>query len=439
MRKLILSLLISLIAGVQAHAQGLVRDAEIEATLKRVMRPLQKAAGVGGRKVNIYVLSDRRLNAFVAGGDNIFLNTGLIAKMERQDMLQAVLAHELAHITQGHRAQRAASIASARTAAQLGMAVGLAAAAAGGGAGVAAGIQETVRRTVLSFSRAQEAAADQASVRYLRAAGISPQAAVDVLQIFRGQEALTIGRRDPYVQSHPLTSERLTRMKAEAARFDGPSRTDKTTAYWYARMVAKFNGFLGNPSRTLRRLKKSDNGEIATLTRAIAYHRLPKPKLARQYADRLVSMRPKDAYYHELRGQILLESGQARGAVGSYRRAARLAPKEPLILAGLGRALLAKGSGGSVKEALSVLQKAYARDPRDPLTLRSLALAYARSNQPGQASVLTAERYALASNFKQAEIHAKRAQRLLPRGTTGWLKADDILAIARKLNARKKR
>lgn len=432
-----LAILLALALALPAQALTLVRDAELEHALKVVMRPLQRAAGVGGRRVELFILHDRELNAFVAGGDNIFLTTALLTRLKTPEMLQAVLAHELAHITQGHRAQRAADIASARTAAGLGLAVGLAAAVAGGGPGVAAGLHESLRRSMLAFSRAQENAADQASVRYLRAAGVGPQAALDVLALFRGQEALNIGRQDPYVRTHPLTSERIERLRAEAARFKGEGRTDATTAYWHARMRTKLGAFIGNPSATLRALPRGDTGELATLARAIAYHRLPKPVLARQHADRLVRLRPKDAYYHDLRAQILLESGDARGAVAALRRAVALAPSEPLLLGGLGRALLAKGSGGSPREALGVLQKAYAQDPRDPLMLRNLAVAYARTGNPGMASVVTAERYALASDFKQAQIHAQRAQRLLPRGTPGWLKADDILAIARRALARK--
>ena len=275
-------------------------------------------------------------------------------------------------------------------------------------------------------------------MRYLVAAGINPQASVDVLNIFRGQEVLSIGRQDPYVLSHPLTSTRLSRMKSHAARYkDRPTTQVAGVDYWYARMVAKFDGFTGNPAHNLRKLKKNDTSEIATLTRAIAYHRLPKPKKAVAYASKLTQLRPRDAYYHELKGQILLESGQASAAVASYRRAAQLAPKEALILGGLGHALLSVNTGPASKEALSVLKRAYARDPLDGRTLRNLAVAYARSGQKGMASVVTAERYALQSNFKQAELHAKRAQALLPRGSVGWLKADDILGAATRLKARK--
>ena len=432
--------ILALMQAQMANAQGLIRDAEIERTLRLVLQPLQKSAGIGGTRVDIFVVNDRSLNAFVAGGNNIFLNSGLIRKMKSVEILQAVMGHELAHITQGHQAARAAHLASARTAAGIGLAIGVAAAAAGGGFGVAAGLQESLRRSVFAFTRSQESAADRASIRYMQGAGVSPQAAVEVLNIFKGQEALTVNRQDPYVLTHPLTSDRIARMKAAAAAYKGsPSKQADGITYWYARMLVKFNGFIGNPSYNLRHVKKSDGAELQTLARAIAYHRMPKPQKARREIDRLVKMRPNDAYYNELRGQILLESGDARGAVGSYRRAAQLAPKEPLILAGLGRALLANGSGGSLNEALDVLKKAYARDPRDSSTLHSLALAYAKSGQPGQASVVTAERYALQSNFRQAVIHAKRAQGLLARGTTGWLKADDILAIGRKLDTGKKK
>lgn len=443
LRRLFLCTLIVLQAQWVA-AQGLIRDAEIEHTLKLVLRPLQKSAGIGGSRVDIFIVNSRNLNAFVAGGNNIFLNTGLIRKMKSKEMLQAVMAHELAHITQGHLSARAANIASARTASGLGLALGVAAAAAGGssglGVGVIAGLQETTRRTLFAHTRSQESAADRASIRYLQGAGVSPQAAVDVLNLFRGQEVLTANRQDPYVLTHPLTSQRIAHMKAAASAYKGsPSRQSPDIDYWYARMIVKFNGFIGNPSYNLQQVKSSQEGELRTMARAIAFHRQAKGDKARREVDKLIRMRPKDPFYHELRGQILLESGNAKAAVASYRRAANLAPKQPLILGGLGHAMLAKNSGASVSEALKVLKNAYAKDPRDNLTLRNLALAYARTGQPGQASVATAERYALQSNFKHAEIHAKRAQGLLPRGSVGWLKSEDIIAIARRVAPKKKK
>jgi len=425
-----------------AKAQGLIRDSEIERTLRMIAAPIAKAAGVG--RVNIYVINSHNPNAFTTGGNNIFIHSGLIRQMKSVEMLQSVIAHEIGHITGGHITQRVANLGSTRTAVGLGAVLGVLTAVAGGGKGalgVAAATQSAAQRRFLAFSRGQESAADQSGVRYMALAGIDPSAAIDVLDIFRGQEALTIGRQDAYAITHPLSSQRIADLRTFVAAYKGrPTTQSPNIDYWYARLQAKFNSFIGSPKGVLRRLKKSDKGEVATLTRAIAYHRLPNKKKSMTAIKRLISMRPNDAYYQELYGQILLENGNAANAAAAYRKAVRMAPKDPQILAGLGRAQLAKNSGFSAKTALNTLKKSYARDPRNGRMLRDLGVAYAKTGNPGMASVTTAERYALASNFKQAQIHAKRAIGLLPEGTSGWRKAADILAVAERLNkGRKKR
>jgi predicted Zn-dependent protease len=436
-----LSFIIYVLGTPMAYAQGLIRDAEIERTLRIIAQPIVKAAGVG--RINFFVVNSNEMNAFTTGGNNIFLYTGLIRRMKSVEMLQAVIGHEVGHITGGHISQRVANIGSARTAAGLGVILGILTAAAGGGEGaigVAAAATSIGQRNYLSFSRGQESAADQSGVRYMARAGIDPSAAIDVLNLFRGQEALSVGRQDPYAITHPLSSQRISDLRTFVAAYQGQKSTQSPNVeYWYARSLAKFNSFIGSPKGILRRLKKSDTGEIATLTRAIAYHRLPNKKKSLTAIKRLLAMRPKDPYYQELYGQILLENGNSAAAAAAYGRAVRLLPKEPQFLAGLGRAQLAKNSGSSPKTALATLKKSYARDPRNGRMLRDLGVAYAKTGNPGMASVTTAERYALASNFKQAQIHAKRAIGLLPEGTTGWRKAADILAIAERLNKKRKK
>jgi len=438
----LLTATLTLLAAPFAQAQGLIRDAEIEHTLRVISQPLVKSSGVG--KLHIFIVNSRDPNAFTTGGNNIFITSGLIRLLKSVEMLQSVIAHEIGHINGGHLALRAAKIGNTRTAAGLGAVLGILTAVAGGGGGaigVAAATQSLAERKFLAFSRGEESAADQSGVRYMAAAGIDPSAAIDVLNLFRGQEALSVGRQDAYTLTHPLSAQRISDLKTYVAAYAGRKTTRSPTVdYWYARMVAKFNSFIGSPRGTLRRLKKSDKGEIATLTRAIAYHRLPDKKKSIAAIKRLLKMRPNDPYYQELYGQILLEDGNSAAAVSAYRRAVNLLPKEPQILAGLGRAQLAAKSGSSAKAALVTLKKSYARDPRNGRMLRDLGVAYAKTGNPGMAALTTAERYALASNFRLAEIHANRALGLLPEGSTGWRKADDIRALAERINkSRKKR
>jgi len=202
-------------------------------------------------------------------------------------------------------------------------------------------------------------------------------------------------------------------------------------------MRAKLDGFLGSPNRTLRSRESKGKGEIATLRRAVAYHRKAQGKKALAELNALLKARPKDVYYHELKGQVLLESGNAVAAVQSYRNAANLSKGEGLILGGLGRAYLAENTRSSNAAALKTLIRARGADPGDPNLLRDLAVAHARNGQNGLASAATAERYLLIGSFKDAKLHAKRALGQLPRGSSGWVRADDVLRNAERATKKK--
>lgn len=416
-----------------AMAVGLIRDAEIERTLKSLSAPIFRAAGYNPDGINIYILNDPSLNAFVANGSNMFLHTGLLTELETPEELQGVIAHETGHIAGGHEARRAINFRNARGPALLGTLIAVAAGVAGGGpAGAAAlaGSQSAILRTLLKYNRGEEAAADQAALEYLDRSGISPEGLLKVLNRFRGQEVLSVGNIDPFILTHPLSSERMQLLERRVE--EAKSRTFKPQPdrdYWHARMRAKLHGFIDSPQRVLDEVEAKPEDEIGLYAKAIALYRLPDVKGALAATDRLLAMRPDDPFYIELKGQILFETGQAEKAVPLYREAVRLAPGEPLLEAGLGRALLALDRPEADAEALLVLQKARDRDLGDATALRDLATAYSRAGNDGMAVLATAERYALIGQKEDAISFAKRASAALPEGSPGWLRAQDILAL----------
>jgi len=287
-----------------------------------------------------------------------------------------------------------------------------------------------VRRLLLRYNRAEEAVADQAGVSYLEQAGIDPSGLLKVIERFRGQEVLSIDKIDPYVLTHPLGTERMSLLERRIGELrDRSWSPDPERTYWHARMRAKLRGFLDDPRTVLDRLADSPDSESALYTRAIALHRLPASAEAVLEVERLIALRPRDPFYIELKGQILLESGDAALAVPAYRRAMSLAPDEPLILAGLGRALLQLNDPAADIEALEVLKDARARDPADSAALRDLAVAFDRVGERGMATLATAERYALAGSVRDAVQLARRASGMLPEGSPGWLRAQDILKL----------
>ena len=313
----VLAVTMALAAG-QAAARGLIRDAEIEHTLRLIANPLFRAAGVNPATVEIYVVNDREPNAFVAGGQNIFINTGLLTELGSVDELRSVIAHELGHITGGHLTRRDEALSGVRGTAAIGMLGALGAAVAGvpeASVAIAAGTAQVAHRSALAYSRSEEASADQAGLRYLAAAGGDPQAMLDVLDHFRGQDALlSAGHVDAYALSHPMWSERMALIEDRVAKMPPGSAPKAEDAYWHRRMVAKLDAFLGSPAQTLRKYPERDASDAAALARAIAWHRRPDPARADAAMQALLAARPDDPYYLDLEGQFLLESGRAAAA-----------------------------------------------------------------------------------------------------------------------------
>lgn len=430
----------TLCAALPAAAVSLIRDAEIERSLKELARPLMAAAGINPARIDIWVVNDSKLNAFVADPQTMVLHSGLLLELDTPEQVQAVLAHEIAHIANGHITRRMENFRASNRLARLGFVLAAAAGAAAGSAeaaaGLALGTADAARRSFFGHTRAEEAAADQSSARFMANSGISPVAMVEVLNIFRGQEALSPGRQDPYLRTHPLTRDRLRAAQGFSAAYSVAEVDRITQAYWYERLQGKLSAFLRNPNWTLRRVPESDQSEIAVMRRAIAYHQTPNPSRAAREVRKLVEMRPDDPYYQELEGQFAFETRRYSDAVRYYSRAVELAPREPLIKAHLGRALLALQTPASTRKALEVLQQAYTRDPGNPSMLRDLAQAYARTNQNGMASVTTAERYALSGRLRDAEIHARRALALLREGSPGHARARDLVRSAERAGKR---
>ena len=207
-------LLILLLFPTISYGKGILRDAEIERTLKIITLPLLENTKIDQQNFKVLVINDSSMNAFVTSGQYIFIHYGLINKMETVEQLQSVIAHEIGHITGGHYIQRTSDIESARTLAGIGMILSAAAGLVSGDSniaiGLAAGSQSASKRNFLKHSRTQEASADQAGIKLMAAANINPHAALEVLEIFKGQELLTAKRQDPYIQTHPLNSQRIS-------------------------------------------------------------------------------------------------------------------------------------------------------------------------------------------------------------------------------------
>ena len=427
-----------------AHArnQTIIRDSELESTIRGWADPVFAAAALDPAAVRVILVDDPGMNAFVAGGQNIFLNTGLLMATESASQVVGVIAHETGHIAGGHLArigdaERAAGNAALLTTLlgigliALGAAAGESNAAPAGGAVIAGG-QATGLRTFLAFSRAQERAADQAALTYLDRSRKSARGLLEFLVKLQDQELLVSARQDPYVRSHPLSRDRIAFIEQHLASspWTDVPETEADTGR-HARMRAKLIGFLERPRRVIRnRFPPSDRSVAGRYARAVAHMRLSDLPAALAEIDSLLAESADDPYFIELKGQILFENGRHRDALPHYRRAAGLLPDDALIRAGLGRVQVASGDPALLPDAIDNLEIARRADSDNALVWRLLATAYHRMGDEGQSALAAGEHALLVGQAGNAMRHAGRAERHFLEGSPGWLQAQDIKNLA---------
>lgn len=422
-------------ASAQPRGVSLIRDAEIERNLRGYIDPIVTAAGLSPDSVSLYIVNDSSLNAFVAGGQNIFINTGMIMTLDTPNQLKGVIAHETGHISGGHLIRGPEAFERAQTPMFITMLLGVAAFAAGApdlGAALLMGSQHVAMRQVLTYSRTQESAADQAGVAYMNAIKESPNGMLEVFEKFADQEILSGRKLDPYVRSHPLSRERVANLTDLAQRSPFRDRTDtKEEILAYELMRAKLRGFIERGDVTLRRYPLKDKSMPARYARAVAYFRSADTERALTEVDSLIAERPDYPFFWELKGQVYVESSRPVEGLVPYRKAAELAPGEPLIQASLGAALVATEDDSKLEEAIKVLRATLAKEPENAMAWYHLATAYERKGNEGQAQLATAERYFAIGAKKQAVEFAGRSLGKLKEGTVDWQRARDILTTGK--------
>ena len=412
---------------------SLIRDTEVEATLHADSDPIFTAAGLDAKGVKIYIVQDNDLNAFSAGGQNVFINTGLIVKTHDPNELEGVVAHETGHIAGGHLV-RTDGEKQALATYLLTIGLGVLAAAAGapdvaGGLLYSSGYFAAI--TAAGYSRTQESSADQAAVTYLERSGQSAKGLVDFFDYYRYEEVFSDAKRFRYFIDHPLSEDRIEALSQRAAKqphygvVDSPEALER-----HAVMVAKLKAFINLPAQTQYDYPETDQSYPARYARAIADYRDLQTDRALKETEALIAEQPANPYLYELKGQILFESGRAKEAEPAHRRSVELNPDAPLLRMNLGQALLAEDDPAKVDEALAQLHNASTMEPDNAFVWLLLSQAYDRKGQAGMARLAAAEQNFSLGQGGDAKMFAMRARQQLAKDSPEWRRATDIVLVS---------
>ncbi|WP_310468994.1 M48 family metalloprotease [Sphingomonas sp.] len=429
-----LAVLLACAIAQPAAAQSVLRDSETEVLFRDIAKPLIEAAGHDPKSVEVVLLNDPEINAFVATGQKVYLQSGLITAADNVNQVQAVVAHELGHVAGGHAiridegAKEATGIAIATMV--LG-AIAIAAGAGDAGMGIMAAGQRAAMGRFLAFTRTQESSADMAGAKYLSAAGISGKGSLEFFKKLQNQEfRIAVFEKESYDRTHPLSRERiatLTDIYKKDPAWERPS--DPALEARFQRVKAKLYGFV-DPKQAVIKYPESNQSVPAHYARAYAYHLGAYPDKALAEADALLKTAPNDPFFLELKGQILLESGRPADAVAPLRESVAAANQHPLIQAMLAHALISTEKPALIPEAKAMLKSAVNRDNQNPFAWYQLGIIYDREGDLPRAMLATAERSNLEGKPKLALSSARAAMKGIPAGTPDHIRAQDIAMVS---------
>jgi len=424
----------------QERGPPVLRDTESEQLLREYTRPILRAAGLEKQNIQVVIINDSAFNAFVADGHRIFVNYGALMQSETPNQIIGVLAHETGHLAGGHLSKMREQMAQAQTQMIIAMLLGagamVAGARSGGNSGLAnagaaafAGPQEMIRRTLISYVRQQEEQADRAGVKFLTATGQSAKGMYDTFKRFSNDSLFAAHGADPYLQSHPMPADRVAALEEIAHSSPYWEKKDDPALQARHDMVrAKISAFMERQDTAYRRYPMSNDSLPARYAHAITTYLHGDLRSALVQIDGLIQLQPNNPYFHELRGQALLEGGKPTEAIAPLRKAVALSNSAPLIEMLLGQALVATDNKAYTEEAIGILRAAVARETEAPLGFAQLAMAYGRKGDYAEADLASAQAAFLRGDNKTARELAARAKTRFAVGTPGWVKADDIVA-----------
>lgn len=407
-----------------ADSLSIIRDTEVENVLTQMAQRIFKAANLNPKNAEVVIVNDDTINAFVVGGQTIFVHSGLITNAKSPDEIAFVLSHETGHIIGGHVIRGAQQMKSAQTTALISTVLGGLLAVAGGspeaGLAVMMGTNSSVMNAFMAYRQTEESAADRTAVDIMKKTGYSMQGFTETMKELQRQERLSSVYDNAYWQTHPMTRDRIRDIQ-RFTKNEHPISQDEQ----FDLIKAKLIGFLYPPEHTRHIYQNNTIPDKYALT--IANYKDNKIIDCLKGIDELIALRPDNAYFYELKGQFLFEMGKVNEAIKTYEKAVELMPKAPLIRLALGQVLSESDKTNDLKKSILHLSEVTIQDKFIPGSWRLLATAYGKTGNIPMADYAMSEFYMLTGKQNEAVKLAKRAIDKIPPNTPPYLHLKDIL------------
>ena len=389
----------------KAIAMSIIRDTETEELLIGYLRPIFKAAGLNAEDADVVIINDPSINAFVAGGQTVFVHTGLLLKSTFPDELVFVLSHETGHIVGGHIIRGYQAMQNAQTTALISTVLGGVLAVVGGrpdaGIAVMMGGQTSAMGMFTKYRQTEESSADRTAVDILNKIGYSMRGFEGIMKSIKAEERLNNSSENGYLRTHPMTQERVN----DIARFLENAKSPKREEH-FDLVKAKLSGFLLEPERVF--ISYSGNSLSDKYAQAIAFYRQHQYLQAFSKIDELIKEKPENPYFYELKAQLFFETGKLSRAEDYYKKAYELKKDAALIALSYAQVLLEQDNPDKAKLAESLLEFVVEKEPEAPFGWQLLSKAYNRQGKTLDADYAVTEYYLTSGRIDEAKQRAEK-------------------------------
>lgn len=404
------------------RAYRIVRDPLIASYVREVGNRIVAQIENPPFPMTFAVVIDPTYNAFAGPGGHIYIHSGLLSVMEKEEDLAGILGHEIAHVSCRHIAElvdRSKKVGLA-TLAGLGATILAALAGADGDAtmGILMGSQAAGQSALLSYTRENERQADERGLAYLSGSGYGGDGLLRTLRKIRSQEWYTKDEVPIYLRTHPGTDERIAFVsswledRARNAKQPG-NKSPSDDKYFYlvrTRLQARYGDRDAVIPMFRKELKREPDNQILRQGLAIALARKGEDAESLLLMEQVFRAKPMDIWVMGDLGRIRHQAGLSTEAIPLLEIASR-ENEDPEVRFDLGRAYTATQR---YEDAVRVFKGLLETEPALIGSWYALAEAYGKKGEEGLSHYSLGRYHEIRRDFDNAGFHYDRSLKSLP-------------------------
>jgi len=371
------------------------------------------AAKAKDRGFTFFIIDNNQINAFAGPDGNVGVFSGLILQTRNEGELAAVMAHEIAHVTQHHiaRAYEEVKQTAIPTAAAMLAAIALSAYNPEAGAGALSATLAGTQQHIINFTRSNEEEADRVAIETLYNANINPQALPDIFENLERNRRLYGDESPEMLRTHPVTPHRIADAENRIMLYSAKKWRENPN---YVFIIERLRVYTSNDNTKLlhyyQQMLAADKNNVALqYGYVLVLLKTHKLKQAEKITRTLIKRQVNNILFQLLRAEIYEQQNQAKLALTTLGKLHLLHPDNYIVNMHYAKTLI---DFDKPQQAIKILQQESKSRPKDDKLFQLLSQAQFKANNRAEGYQARAKVLELHDNIDGAIRQIRLALKL---------------------------